>query len=83
MRAQAATKIQKMVRKRLAIRRVERLRQERAARFVFQARTWVEYWNEDAAKWFYYSQDVSSRCHEVCPFVELLLMEMLLLFTDW
>lgn len=58
MRAQAATKIQKMVRKRQAIRRVEQLRQERAARFVLQARTWVEYWSEDSAKWFYYNQEV-------------------------
>ncbi|EGZ17482.1 hypothetical protein PHYSODRAFT_500042 [Phytophthora sojae] len=57
MRAQAATKIQKMVRKRQAIRRVEQLRQERAARFVLQARTWVEYWSEDSAKWFYYNQE--------------------------
>ncbi|KAG6623744.1 Transcriptional activator Myb [Phytophthora cinnamomi] len=57
MYAQAATKIQKLVRKRQAIRRVEQLRQERAARFVLQARTWVEYWNEDSAKWFYYNQE--------------------------
>ncbi|KAG3116534.1 hypothetical protein PI124_g4826 [Phytophthora idaei] len=57
MYAQAATKIQKMVRKRQAIQRVERLRQERAARFVLQAQTWVEYWNDDAAKWFYYNQE--------------------------
>ncbi|GMF18442.1 unnamed protein product [Phytophthora lilii] len=57
MYAQAAIKIQKMARKRQAIHRVERLRQERAARFVLQARTWVEYWNEDSAKWFYYNQE--------------------------
>uniref|UniRef100_H3HBY6 WW domain-containing protein n=1 Tax=Phytophthora ramorum TaxID=164328 RepID=H3HBY6_PHYRM len=57
MYAQAATKIQNLVRKRQAIHRVERLRQERAARFVLQARTWVEYWNEDSAKWFYYNQE--------------------------
>ncbi|ETI45687.1 hypothetical protein F442_09734 [Phytophthora nicotianae P10297] len=57
MYAQAATKIQKMVRKRQAIQRVERLREERAARFVLQARTWVEYWNDDATKWFYYNQE--------------------------
>ncbi|KAG6971471.1 hypothetical protein JG687_00001990 [Phytophthora cactorum] len=57
MYAQAATKIQKMVRKRQAIQRVERLRQERAARYVLQAQTWVEYWNDDAAKWFYYNQE--------------------------
>ncbi|KAL3666842.1 hypothetical protein V7S43_007792 [Phytophthora oleae] len=58
MRAQAATKIQKMARRRQAIHRVERLRQERVARFVLQARTWVEYWNDEAAKWFYYNQEV-------------------------
>eukprot|EP00644_Phytophthora_capsici_P002729 jgi/Phyca11/19973/fgenesh1_pg.PHYCAscaffold_55_\ len=57
MRAQAATKIQKMARRRIAIHRVERLRQERVARFVLQARTWVEYWNDEAAKWFYYNQE--------------------------
>ncbi|POM60648.1 hypothetical protein PHPALM_30467 [Phytophthora palmivora] len=57
MYAQAATKIQKMVRKRQAIHRVNQLRQERVARFVLQARTWVEYWNEEAAKWFYYNHE--------------------------
>ncbi|KAF1775659.1 WW domain [Phytophthora cactorum] len=62
MYAQAATKIQKMVRKRQAIQRVERLRQERAARFVLQAQTWVEYWNDDVAKWFYYNQE--TECEE-------------------
>ncbi|KAG7380284.1 hypothetical protein PHYPSEUDO_007560 [Phytophthora pseudosyringae] len=57
LNAQAATKIQKMARRRQAIHRVDRLRQERAARFVVQARTWVEYWNDEAAKWFYYNQE--------------------------
>ncbi|KAG7395586.1 hypothetical protein PHYBOEH_003460 [Phytophthora boehmeriae] len=57
MYAQAATKIQKMVRKHQAIRRVDQLRQERVAQLVLQARTWVEYWNEDAAKWFYYNHE--------------------------
>ncbi|KAE9040934.1 hypothetical protein PR003_g5000 [Phytophthora rubi] len=57
MYAQAATKIQKMVRKRQAIRRVEQLRQERVAQFILQAQTWVEYWNDDSAKWFYYNQE--------------------------
>ncbi|KAK1945888.1 Abnormal spindle-like microcephaly-associated [Phytophthora citrophthora] len=57
MRAQAATKIQKMARRKQAIHRVDCLRQERVARFVLQARTWVEYWNDDTAKWFYYNQE--------------------------
>lgn len=56
MRGQAATKIQKLARKRQAIHRVDKLRQERAVQLVLQARTWVEYWNDDAAKWFYYNQ---------------------------
>ncbi|KAG1686904.1 hypothetical protein DVH05_005829 [Phytophthora capsici] len=40
-------------RRRIAIHRVKRLRQERVARFVLQAHTWVEYWSE----WFYYNQE--------------------------
>ncbi|RLN80635.1 hypothetical protein BBJ28_00021171 [Nothophytophthora sp. Chile5] len=58
MRAQAATKIQTLVRRRQAIRRVAQLRQERVAQLVLQARTWVEYWNDDSAMWFYYNQEV-------------------------
>ncbi|KAF4031111.1 putative WW domain-containing protein [Phytophthora infestans] len=57
MYAQAATKIQKMVRRRQAVKRVERRREERVVRLMLQAQIWIEYWNDDAAKWFYYNQE--------------------------
>lgn len=57
-RAQAATKIQKLARCRQARNRVETLRRERLVELVTLARRWVEFWNEDSAKWFYYNQEV-------------------------
>jgi hypothetical protein len=60
-RAQAATKIQKLARCRQAKKRVETLRRERLVEFVTLARQWVEFWNEDSAKWFYYNQEVRFR----------------------
>lgn len=57
-RAQAATSIQKIMRSCLAKKCVNRMREEHVAQLVAQARTWVEYWNEDTSSWFYYNQEV-------------------------
>ncbi|DAZ96835.1 TPA: hypothetical protein N0F65_008266 [Lagenidium giganteum] len=57
MRAQAATKIQRLARSRQAKQLVARLREESLLNIIKMARLWVEYWSEDSNMWFYFNQD--------------------------